>query len=422
MNYRIIPPDGYIEGTVRVPLSKSMSNRALVINALTRGALPLKDVAMCDDTAVMLDALATEGDVTVNIGAAGTAMRFLTAYFATCEGRQVILDGCERMRRRPISPLVDALISLGVGIEYLGERGFPPLRITGKKLSGGTVKLDSTVSSQYVSALLMIAPAMDDGLTILLEGDTISRPYIDMTLKMMGRAGIEYDFSGNVITVSPGRYHPVEHEIEGDWSAASYWYELQSVASGEICIEGIGGGSCQGDSVVARIYEELGVVTSFDKAGARLEASPEFSPRLQLDLADCPDLTPAIVVTCCMAGIPFRLTGLQSLHIKETDRVEALRAEMLKLGVILTEEQVGTLVWEGARRPMTEMPVFDTYGDHRMAMSFAMVSLYIPGIVIKDVEVVTKSYPDFFTQLQSLGFRCLDGDAPLPRDGEEDAE
>lgn len=422
MDYRIIPPDGYIEGHFSLPLSKSMSNRAFIISALTADATLPDITAECDDTIAMQKAL-TQGGDTVDVGAAGTAMRFLTAYYASQPGVTVTLDGSERMRQRPIGPLVDALRQLGADIEYAGEEGYPPLRIAGTRLSGGEIALDATVSSQYVSALLMIAPTMEHGLRLKLEGEAVSTPYIKMTLQMMEAAGVEAERLPDAIIVESGQsYTSPTLDVEPDWSAAAFAYEIQAIGAGETDIDGLQPESCQGDSRVSRIFEQLGVSTEWDDDSVHLTASPESSPRLTLDMSDTPDLVPAVVVTCCMLGIPFHLTGLETLRIKECDRVDALMREMLKCGLILSAEAPGVLTWEGQRRPMEELPVFDTYDDHRMAMALAPVAIFLPGIVIRDAGVVAKSFPDYWRQLESMGFRLLDPDTPLDNPGEEDAE
>ena len=393
-----------LETQVSLPLSKSISNRALVINALTDGALPLKKVAKCDDTDVMVAALSSD-EACVNIGAAGTAMRFLTAYYSSQPGREIVIDGTERMRHRPIAVLVDALRACGATIEYVGEECYPPLRISGKKLHGGDITLSASVSSQYISALLMIAPTMEQGLRLTLEGDIISRPYIMMTLSMMRRWGVESEFVGNTITIAPQKYAPVDFEVEADWSAASYWYEIAALSSGDVSLCGVNSISVQGDSEISKYFEYLGITTHFDDGIVELEPSPDLVPRLNIDLSDQPDLAQTIVVTSCMLGIPFHITGLSTLKIKETDRLEALRTEMLKLGMVLTIERDSELIWDGTRRPIYEFPVIDTYEDHRMAMAFAPVSIFIPGIVINNIEVVSKSYPDYWQHLQDAGFK-----------------
>ena len=404
MNCRVFPPDKMLETQVSLPLSKSISNRALVINALTAGALPLKKVAKCDDTDVMVAALSSE-EACVNIGAAGTAMRFLTAYYSSQPGREIVIDGTERMRHRPIAVLVDALRACGATIEYVGEECYPPLRISGKKLHGGDITLSASVSSQYISALLMIAPTMEQGLRLTLEGDIISRPYIMMTLSMMRQWGVESEFVGNIITIAPQKYAPVDFEVEADWSAASYWYEIAALSSGDVSLCGVNSISVQGDSEISKYFEYLGITTHFDDGIVELEPSPDLVPRLNIDLSDQPDLAQTIVVTSCMLGVPFHITGLSTLKIKETDRLEALRTEMLKLGMVLTIERDSELIWDGTRRPIYEFPVIDTYEDHRMAMAFAPVSIFIPGIVINNIEVVSKSYPDYWQHLQDAGFK-----------------
>lgn len=404
MNCRVFPPDEMLETRVSLPLSKSISNRALIINALTDSTLPLKKVAKCDDTDVMVVALSSD-EACVNIGAAGTAMRFLTAYFSSRQGREIMIDGTERMRHRPIAVLVDALRACGATIEYVGEDGYPPLRISGKKLQGGKITLSASVSSQYISALLMVAPTMEQGLSLTLEGDIISRPYIMMTLSMMHQWGVKSEFIGNTIAIAPQKYIPVDFEVEADWSAASYWYEIAALSSGDVSLHGLSRQSVQGDSEVSKYFEKLGINTHFNDGIVELEPSPDLSPRLNIDLSDQPDLAQTIVVTSCMLGIPFHITGLSTLKIKETDRLEALRTELLKLGVKLTIERESELIWDGSRRPVYEFPVIDTYEDHRMAMAFAPVSLFVPGIVINNIEVVSKSYPDYWQHLQEAGFK-----------------
>lgn len=421
MNYRVIPPDGFVEACVAVPLSKSMSNRALIINALTAGSTPLTAVAECDDTRAITDALAA-GNGTVNIGAAGTAMRFLTAYYAATEGSDVVLDGSERMRRRPVGPLVDALKALGADIEYTADEGFPPLKIKGRKLQGGEIEVDASVSSQFLSALLMIAPVMEQGLKIKLKGEPVSRPYIVMTLRMMEAAGVTTDFCGDEIAVGPQHYRPLSISIEGDWSAAAPWYQIEAMSSGAVSIANLAKESCQGDRVLADIYSRLGVDTDWEGEEGRTDllANPDQDARLTLDFTPMPDLVPSVTVTCAMLGIPFRFTGLSTLRVKECDRVQALVDELAKTGTVIDIEATDVMVWEGRRVPITEMPRFATHDDHRMAMALAPVALYIPGIVIEDAEVVTKSYPGFWDDLRAAGFTLLDGDAPMSQPEENE--
>lgn len=404
MNCHIFPPEEFIEANISLPLSKSISNRALIINALTPGAIDIEQVAKCDDTDSMVAALNNQSE-SINIGAAGTAMRFLTAYFAATPGRTVTLDGSERMRQRPIEALVNALRDCGADIKYLINEGFPPLLINGSKLTGGDISLPASISSQYISALLMIAPTMDRGLTLTLQGDIISRPYINMTLSLMKTWGVDCDFSGNVIKVAPQAYKPTEFKIEADWSAASYWYAIAALSAGNITLTGLQPHSVQGDSHLVQLFESLGVITHFEDTETTLEPTPDTCPRLNIDLSDQPDIAQTIVVTACMLGIPFSITGLSTLKIKETDRLEALRTEMLKLGMELIIENDNKISWDGNRLPISQIPAIDTYKDHRMAMAFAPAAIYIPGLIINDMDVVSKSYPEFWLHLQNAGFK-----------------
>lgn len=408
MNYRIFPPEELMDANIALPLSKSISNRALIINALAGAEAPLEGVADCDDTRAMLAALADPQASVVNIGAAGTAMRFLTAYFAAQPGRAVTIDGSERMRKRPIGPLVEALRAIGADIRYAGTEGFPPLEIHGRQLAGGAVSIDSGVSSQYISALLMIAPVTERGLTLTLEGEPVSTPYIRMTLGIMSAFGITGEKDGNIISIPRGSYvRPDSFTVEADWSAASYWYEIQALTCGWTALDGLTEHSLQGDSACIDLFKELGVESGFETSPCRasLEATPDLTPRFTADLSDTPDIAQTVAVTCSMLGVPFRITGLRSLRIKETDRIAALAAELLKVGVVLTIEGDDAIEWDGARRPIAEMPEFDTYDDHRMALAFAPVAVFIPGIVIKNAEVVSKSYPNYWNDLTSAGFR-----------------
>ncbi len=406
MDYQIFPPEEIVDAQIRLPLSKSISNRVLIINALTGNAGHIAAVADCDDTNAMKSALAATDGI-VNIGAAGTAMRFLTAYFASKEGVEVILDGSDRMRKRPIGPLVEALRSCGASIDYAGEEGFPPLKISGCKLSGGDISISGAVSSQYISAMLMIAPLMKQGLKLTLTDETVSRPYIMMTLGLMEKWGVESDFSDNVITVAPQAYRPVDFSVEADWSAASYWFETASFSFGDIKLLGLDSHSLQGDSRITELFTNFGIRCERDDSGAlELNPDPDITPRLIADLSDCPDLAQTVIVTCCVLNIPFHITGLSTLKIKETDRLEALCTELAKLSFAIGRPDESSLAWEGERTPIhANGPLaVDTYDDHRMAMAFAPVSLFIPGIVIKNAEVVSKSYPYFWEHLKQIGF------------------
>lgn len=395
------------QGNVILPSSKSISNRALMLDALAGGGGSLSRIAECDDTNAMGDALESTSEV-INIGAAGTAMRFLTAYFASKEGRKVVLDGSERMRRRPIGVLVDALRECGADIEYAGEEGYPPLKITGRHLAGGSLTLKASVSSQYVSALLMVAPMMTSGLEITLDGEVVSWPYIKMTLGLMAQWGIECDTEGNCIKVPSGHYRAIDFSVEADWSAASYWFETEALSSSEISLTGLSSDSLQGDSRLMELFKNFGVEAEWGDDGVlMLNPTPDLNPRVNLDLGEQPDLAQTIVVTCCMLGLPFHISGLSTLRIKETDRLAALQNEMRRVSFDIDIVGDSVLEWDGRSRwpiPGDEPVVIDTYDDHRMAMAFAPVGLYIPGIIIRNAEVVTKSYPEFWNDMRSLGF------------------
>ena len=390
MDYRIFAPDKIVM-EVELPASKSISNRMLILNALCGGEL--HNVARCDDTDAMRRALATDttasGAVaTVNIGAAGTAMRFLTAYYATLEGSTVILDGTERMRHRPIALLVDALRRCGADIEYAGEEGFPPLRITGRKLSASHIEIAGNVSSQYISALLMVAPLMGCR-TVTLTGEIISLPYITMTLTLMRLMGVDCVMNGNNISIpADAHYVPCDFTVENDWSAASYWLEMQSLLpESRITLKGLHSESAQGDSAVAGIFSRMGGTAP-----------------IILDLKETPDLAQTIVVTACLLGCHFHITGLRTLRIKETDRIDALCTQLRRLGYVITAGDDFSLSWNGERCAPEPEPHISTFDDHRMAMAFAPAAVLFPGIVIDDVEVVSKSYPDFWRHLEAAGF------------------
>lgn len=410
MNYKILPPEELIQTTVRLPLSKSESARRLILDAMAGTDTPVADVADCDDTRALQTALKTTQG-TVDVGPAGTAMRFLAAYYASKPGVDVTLDGSERMRRRPIAPLAEALRKLGAEIEY--DR-HPPLHIRGRQLTGGTVDINASVSSQFISALMMAAPAMQAPLTINLQGLATSMPYARMTAQMLAMRGVEVDIapsSQGVTTVTVANTPvnaPTPTAVEPDWSAASYWYEIVALSAGWVELPGLRPSTLQGDSAMVAIGKRLGVDTTFGADdcpdGAELSANPDADAHINLDMADTPDLVQTVAVTAALLGIHFTLTGVHTLRKKETDRLEALCRECAKLGLLVRAEGDDRLVWEGERAPIFDTPVIDTYGDHRMAMAFAPVALYAPGIVIRDAQVVTKSYPQFWQHLTDAGF------------------
>jgi 3-phosphoshikimate 1-carboxyvinyltransferase len=411
MDYKIFPPEDIIETEVTLPLSKSESNRQLIINALTPGAEPLERVALCDDTDALRHGLQlASADNNINVGAAGTAMRFLTAYLAVQPGHTYLLDGSERMRRRPIGPLVEALRQLGAEIEYAGEEGFPPLKITGRRIDGGAVEMAASVSSQFVSALLMVAPTMSRGLELHLQGTIASRPYIDMTLQLMTQAGADARWSGEeTIVVAPTPYSRAMAPVEADWSAASYWLEIAAIGSAWVTLHGLHQRSLQGDSRVVELFAPSGLGCVWQEDGSlELQPTPDAGARLHADFSEMPDLAQTMAVACCLLSIPFEFSGLRSLRIKETDRLTALRTELMKFGYLVESDGEDTLWWHGAAyNPDFEadgMPRVATYDDHRMALAFAPAALYFPGMTVCNAEVVSKSYPDFWDDMRRAGF------------------
>jgi 3-phosphoshikimate 1-carboxyvinyltransferase len=370
----------------------------------------------CDDTTVIIDALQNNPHE-INIKAAGTAMRFMTAFLSVKDGEEHVLTGTERMKHRPIGVLVDALRHLGADIKYAGEEGFPPLRIKGRKLEGGLLEVPGNISSQYISALLMIGPTLKNGLTLRLTGDVISRPYIDLTLWTMREFGADADWSDfETISVAPKPYKERNYYIENDWSAASYWYEMMALSThedDEIRLEGLMDGSKQGDSSVRYIFSLLGVKSTFEsrKEGVpttvTLRHTNRCVPRLEYDFVNSPDLAQTFVVCCALKNVHFHFTGLSTLKIKETDRIEAMKKEMRKLGYVIHDKNNSELIWDGERcMPEIEGGI-DTYEDHRMALSFAPASLCIEGLSINNPQVVTKSYPHFWEDIKSAGFEVI---------------
>ena len=415
-----VTPPVQLRGRVALPSSKSLSNRALTLCALAGGGSELvENLSECDDTRVMRQWLSGDG-AHVDIGAAGTAMRFSTALLAVTPGEHLI-TGSERMCHRPISLLVEALRQLGAHIDYVGEEGYPPLRIIGRQgLSGGRLSLQGSVSSQYVSALLMIAPTLRQGLQLRLEGEIISRPYIDMTLSLMRAFGAQAAWTdGQTLSVEPVPYQRRAFFVESDWSAASYWYSFLALSEDAgACVElpGLFRPSLQGDSRVAELFRPLGVATAYEAWGVRLTkaaaegkheglpAGGQTEPPMEVDLVAQPDLAQTLVVACCLKGIPFRFSGLQSLRIKETDRLAALRTELSKIGFPVEEREGRQLCWDGRRTEPQRAAAIDTYDDHRMAMAFAPCALATGSVCINNPHVVSKSYPRFWADLGAMGF------------------
>lgn len=402
MQYKIKTPDA-IDSSIQLPASKSISNRALILNGLSLNPLEIKNLSDCDDTNVMIEAF-TSGSNLIDVKAAGTSMRFLTAYLSITPGDWVI-TGTERMKERPIHILVDALNSLGARIEYLGKIGYPPLKIKGTALDGGEIYLSGDVSSQFISALLMIAPTMSKGLKIHMTGDIISIPYIKLTLGMMAQFGVKTHWDDRIIKIHPEEYKPTHYVVESDWSAASYWYEIAALMdNAQLELKGLFKNSMQGDSKVAELFLDLGVASEFTDNGVILKKTERRIKKMFHNFVSEPDLAQTFVVTCCLMGIPFMFTGLQTLKIKETDRIEALKAEMRKLGYLIYDSENSMLEWNGERCEPEATPIIRTYEDHRMAMAFAPAAIKLGYINIAEPKVVTKSYPRYWEDLKSVGF------------------
>ncbi|WP_405325342.1 3-phosphoshikimate 1-carboxyvinyltransferase [Leeuwenhoekiella sp. LLG6367-2.1] len=393
----------HLSGDVRITGSKSESNRLLLLQALF-GNFEINNLSNSDDSDVMQRALASTQRV-VDIHHAGTAMRFLTAYFAAYEGRETLLTGSNRMKERPIGLLVDALRTLGADITYTETEGYAPLLIKGKKLTKNTVSLAANVSSQYISALMMIGASLENGLEINLLGNITSVPYIEMTRSLLTQLGIVSSFENQLIKIDPAKNVSIsEMTVESDWSSVSYYYSLVALSkTAKLNLSSYKKESLQGDAVLAELYDKLGVQTTFLENTIVLKKEVESKPRrVSFDLANCPDIAQTIAVTCFGLGVACDLTGLHTLKIKETDRLEALKNELTKLGATITVTDKSLHLKEGGT--CNENITIKTYQDHRMAMAFAPLALKVP-IIFEDAEVVNKSYPDFWADFRGLGFK-----------------
>ena len=423
MVYKISKPNQSLNGTVYLTASKSESNRVLLVQALSKQRFRTTNLADSQDTQILAEILKTETtgehsrslkklDVEVNYytGPGGTTIRFLTAFFATREGTRV-LSGSERMNQRPIKPLVDALTKLGAKITYLETEGCPPLKIEGKKLKGGEIVLDSSISSQFITAMLLIAPTLEEGLKIRLKGRVVSRSYIMMTLKVLDHFGIKYSWKDDVISIPGQEYQGWDYNIESDWSAASYWYEMVALAKeANLKIKGLKKKSIQGDSVVADLFRFFGVNTEFTDDGIQLRKTDYRPDLLGFDFSDYPDIAQTAAVVAAALKVPMQLNGLHTLRIKETNRIQALKDELLKIGVEVKETGEASIVIDSSKENKNKKNndlsdiEFKTYHDHRMAMAFAPLALVYPEIKIENPKVVKKSYPDFWNDMKTMGF------------------
>jgi 3-phosphoshikimate 1-carboxyvinyltransferase len=391
-----------LQEQIAITGSKSETNRLLLLQALYPN-ITLANTSNSDDSEVMQKALKGKEEI-VDIHHAGTAMRFLTAYFAVNEGREVVLTGSQRMKERPIKVLVEALQQLGAHITYEKEEGYPPIRIKGQKITAHKVSIPANVSSQYISALLLVAPKLENGIELTLVGEITSVPYIKMTLALLNDLDIQTSFIGNVITVYPKK--EVESKVmtvESDWSSASYFFSLVALAkTASISLTSYNETSLQGDSALVEIYKQMGVTSRFEGNKLTLTKQQDFvCSDLNLDLNNTPDIAQTIVVTCLGLGIGCHLTGLHTLKIKETDRLEALRIELTKLGanISVTNDSLTLIATQNINQEIR----IETYKDHRMAMAFAPLGLKVT-IIINNADVVSKSYPDFWDDLKKIGF------------------
>jgi len=404
MKYSLHFPIKKLQGKISLPASKSISNRLLVIRALSRNDFPLIGLSDSDDTQVLQLGLQSESDV-IDIGHAGTSMRFITAYFAAT-GQVRTITGSERMKNRPIGDLVDALNQLGAGIIYLEKTGYPPIRTSGNALSGSFIEISGNVSSQFITAMLLIAPTLHNGLTIKIKEEPVSASYIRMTLALMEQAGVRSVWENNTITVARQDYRSEGMTVERDWSAASYWYQMAALADdAEILLEGVTEKSLQGDAVISQMAYSLGVKTEYTPDGVLLTKHRKICSELELDFINSPDLVQTMVVTCCLNNIHFRFTGVQTLRVKETDRIAALQNELLKLGYCVKETSPGVMEWNGEGTEPQQPVCISTYHDHRMAMAFAPAAIRFAGLQIENPEVVSKSYPNFWRELEKTGIK-----------------
>ena len=391
-----------INGVVNLTASKSESNRVLIIRALCEEHFPIHNLAAAKDTETMVSLLAEQGNIK-DVGPAGTTMRFLTAYYANTPGTWT-LTGSERMRNRPIAILVDALKSLGANIEYLEKDGCPPMKIQGGQLKGGKITIDGSVSSQYLSALIMIAPSLTGGLEMELTGKIASIPYLKMTLALIAEFGAKYTFEENIIRIEEGKYQGKEFTVEADWSAASYWYQIAALSDeANITLKGLKEVSLQGDSAIVEMYKTFGVESTFNGTQVQLlKSNTNSADTFNYDFSDCPDVAQTLAATLIGLNVKGHFKGLESLRIKETDRITAIKNELEKFGAsidILPDDEIQI----NQATVSSYNGVIETYDDHRVAMSIAPLCLKIDRIEIKEPNVVAKSYPDFWNDLNDKG-------------------
>jgi 3-phosphoshikimate 1-carboxyvinyltransferase len=400
-------PSKKIQATIALTGSKSESNRALILQALSQGLVSVKNLSEAADTVSLkniLESAKTQNLKQVDVGPAGTAMRFLTALLATQQG-EFTLTGSQRMKERPIALLVDALSTLGAHITYLEKEGYPPLLIKGPfEQKENHIRIKGNTSSQYISALLLIAPTLPKGLCLEIEGDLTSKPYVEMTLAMLAQCGIKHKWESNQIYIEYQEFKASTLVVEPDWSAASYWYAIAALArEAEICLPHLQAYSLQGDSKITELMANFGITSQFKNGELLLTKESKTPERKIFDLKDCPDLAQTLIVCCAAIGHEATFTGLETLKIKETDRIKALQTELAKIGVSLSEKNL-TYKLDCSKRVLPKKIQIATYEDHRMAMAFAPLALLIDEVEILDPEVVAKSYPNFWDDLKTAGF------------------
>ena len=392
-----------VQGEIDLAGSKSISNRALIIQALCEDEFPIYRIANAKDTETLTELLASGSDV-LDAGPAGTTFRFMTAFLSLQSGTQT-LTGSERMKQRPIGVLVEALRKLGANIEYLEKEGYPPLQISSpNNLITNQLSIPASVSSQYISALLMIAPTLENGLELTLTGKIVSRPYIQMTLNLMTHFGVQHEWNGQTIIVKSQKYKARPFTVEADWSAASYYYAVAAFANDDLNLQldGLFAESVQGDSVVAKLGEHFGIQSTFNENGVQLtKVKNHEMGDFKYNFLECPDIAQTLAVICGGLGVNGHFSGLETLKIKETDRVEALYQELKKIKVNFEEQADGTCIVNG-KATFENTPQFPTYEDHRMAMAFAPLAMFHP-VIIEAPNVVEKSYPDFWKDFEKLG-------------------
>ncbi len=406
MNYLITKPEKAINTQLKLTSSKSISNRVLIIQALSDEKFNIENIAEAQDTVQLKNILHNKLTNIINAGEGGTTYRFLTALLSITKG-EWILTGAERIKERPVKILVDGLKQLGADIEYLEKEGYPPLKIKGKTLDKGKLSIDGSISSQFISAILMISPKLKNGLELKIENKLLSKPYIEMTLNIMKYFGVNYEWQKDTIKIQPQKYKAKNFTVEADWSSASYWYEIASLSQNAIIrLEGLSENSLQGDSVVAKIFEKLGVRTTYFDNSIVIEKVNEIENILfNYDFINCPDLVQTIAATCCGLNINGTFKGTDNLNIKETDRVKALKSELFKFDCSIEYSDNKSFKLTSKKGNKILNNKIETYNDHRIALSFAPLCLQYGSINIKNPKVVEKSYPNYWNDLKKAGFK-----------------